>query len=193
MAAIEGIPRSVVKAFSKRRQQITAHMDAAGTSGAKGAQAATYATRKPKDTTVSIEELFETWRATALDLGFVEQSVTAALDQSAEPPPIAPDSAEARLLFTQLALASGLTEKRSTFKRRDVIMHICDRLPAGADMEDVLALADAFLQSREVVPLSAGATDPIRRKDGTAAPIPPTPAATPPARCSRPRRRCCAW
>lgn len=61
-------------------------------------------------------------------------------------------------MFLRLALASGLPERQPSFNRRDVIMHICDLLPAGADPGEVLAPADAFLESREVVHLVTGDT-----------------------------------
>jgi ATP-dependent exoDNAse (exonuclease V) alpha subunit len=89
--------------------------------------------------------------------------------------PVEPGTEEARILFARLSHSSGLTEQRSTFNRRDVIQHMCDLLPAGAETGEAMALADAFLESREVVHLATGDTDTLRRADGVSAPIPNDP------------------
>ncbi|MFW6034204.1 MAG: MobF family relaxase, partial [bacterium] len=161
IADIADIPTRVLRHFSRRRQQIEAHMAEAGTSGAKAAQVATYATRKAKDTTTPLADMFEDWRARATAVRFDDQHLAAVLDGTARHEPIEPGSPEARAMFLRLAMSSGLTERQPTFNRRDVITHICDLLPAGADPGEVLALCDVFLESREVVRLVVGDTDRI--------------------------------
>jgi hypothetical protein len=61
-----------------------------------------------------------------------------------------------------LASPAGLTAKRSTFRRVDVLRAICEQTPPGVriDVERVEALADGFLASgRAVALLGADATD----------------------------------
>lgn len=76
----------------------------------------------------------------------------------------------ANLLFAGLANPTGLTEKDATFNRRDVIREICEQVPAGADIGDIVRLADDFLVSRDVVPLGQVDGECIRRADGKTAP-----------------------
>ncbi|MCU1498519.1 MAG: Ti-type conjugative transfer relaxase TraA [Acidimicrobiales bacterium] len=173
IADIAGIPRNVLRHFSQRREQIEAHLAATGGIGAKAAQAATYATRTAKDTTTPYPELVRQWTERAAALGIDERTLAAVCAGPTHHEPTRTDSYEDHPLFVRLALPSGLTERRSTFGRREVIQGICERLEGGADTDEVLALADAFLDDREhVVPLVVGDVERIRRADGTTAPVP---------------------
>jgi ATP-dependent exoDNAse (exonuclease V) alpha subunit len=89
--------------------------------------------------------------------------------------PVEPGSTQVQAMYAGLALASGITEQRSTFNRRDAIQNICDLLPDGADTGDVMALLGDFLYYREVVHLTAGGSDRLHRGDGKSAPIPADP------------------
>jgi conjugative relaxase-like TrwC/TraI family protein len=175
IAEVAGIPKPVLRHFSRRRQQIEAHLAEAGTAGARAAQVATYATRKAKDTTTPMIDLITEWRHRAAALGLDDDRLAAVWGGTPQHNPARPGADQAQALFTRLTLASGLTEQRSTFNRRDAIQHICDLLPAGADMGELLALADAFLSSRDVVHLTGGSTDRLRQVDGASAPIPTDP------------------
>src|SRR4051812_7921479 len=57
----------------------------------------------------------------------------------------------------RLAGRDGLTARRSTFTRRDVVQRLCELVPAGNDacVADVERLADAFLDSDRAVPVLA--------------------------------------
>jgi conjugative relaxase-like TrwC/TraI family protein len=175
IAEIAGIPKPVLRHFSQRRQQVEAHLAGVGFTSGKAAQVATYATRTAKDRSTPMFSLFMEWRQRAAALGFDEDRLAAVWDGTARHDPVEPGSTQARAMFARLALASGITEQRSTFNRRDAIQHMCDLLPTGADTGEVLALADAFLGSREVVHLAGGDTDRLRRGDGRSAPIPTDP------------------
>jgi conjugative relaxase-like TrwC/TraI family protein len=175
IAELAGIPKQVLRHFSRRRQQIESHLAEAGAAGAKAAQLATYATRPAKVTSTPMLSLFRDWRRRAAALGFDDERVAAVWGGTARYCPVVPGTPEGRVLFGRLAHASGLTEQRSTFNRRDVIQHVCDLLPAGADVDEVLALADAFLTSCDVVHLTAGDRDSLHRADGVTAPIPTDP------------------
>jgi hypothetical protein len=54
-----------------------------------------------------------------------------------------------------------VTGRRSTFDRRDAIKAVCQRLPAGAPVADVVGLVDGFLACDQVV--GWGDADPSTR------------------------------
>ena len=60
---IRGVPQELVKAQSKRSQQILDHMAKKGQSGGAAAHRAALETRPQKDPYISREELFRKWRA----------------------------------------------------------------------------------------------------------------------------------
>jgi len=72
--------------------------------------------------------------------------------QHVRDPPV-PGSPAAEALFARLAAPDGLTARRSTFGRAEVLEAICDRLPGGGRVVDVVALGDAFLASDHVIPI----------------------------------------
>lgn len=141
-AEIAGVPREVITAFSRRRAQILHQMAKRGTRSAKAAQAATLDTRQPKDPTAEPTALRQQWAARAESLGFGAATVAAVLGvhRYAEP--------DVARIAEQLAGPAGLTARASTFQRRDVVRAWCERLPDGADVTEVLRLADATLDSR---------------------------------------------
>jgi hypothetical protein len=175
IAEIAGIPKPVLRHFSRRRQQVEAHLAEVGFTSGKAAQVATYATRTAKDRSTSSLSLWMEWRQRAAALGLDEHRLGAIWTGTARHHPVEPGSAHAQAMFAGLTLASGITEQRSTFNYRDAIQHVCDLLPNGADTSEALALADAFLGRRDVVHLTAGDTDRLRRGDGKSATIPTDP------------------
>jgi conjugative relaxase-like TrwC/TraI family protein len=175
IAEIAGIPKPMLRHFSRRRQQVEAHLAEVGFTSGKAAQVATYATRTAKDRSTSSLSLWMEWRERAEALGLDEDQLATVWAGTARYHPVEPGSTQARAMFARLALASGITEQRSTFNRRDAIQNVCDLLPDGADSGDVMALANAFLVSRDVVHLASGDTDRLRRGDGKSAPIPTDP------------------
>ena len=77
IAEVVGVPRAVMKAFSRRRAEIDAALEARGTSGARAAEAAALATRAVKSK-VDAGELVDEWRVRAAELGFGERRDRAA-------------------------------------------------------------------------------------------------------------------
>jgi len=169
IAELHGIPKPVLDAFSTRRREITAHMAERGLSSARSAQIATYATRRPKDHSASVGTLFDRWRAEAGALGVTAATLDGLVDRVMVEPPRA-GTPEAGRLFGALAARDGVTADRSTFSYGRLLEAVCDRLPAGGRVTDVVALADAFLASVHVVELDPGAAATARRVDGR--PIP---------------------
>jgi conjugative relaxase-like TrwC/TraI family protein len=153
IADVAGIPRPVLREFSTRRKEIEAHLEEHGFDSAKAAQLATYATRRPKDTSADPEGLSLSWWDRAEALGFDTEALDATLGQVGLQRPPHPESPAAKQLYEALARPDGLTASRSTFGQREVIKAICDALPAGGSVDSVLALVDGFLRSPHVLPV----------------------------------------
>jgi conjugative relaxase-like TrwC/TraI family protein len=174
IADIKGIPKMTLRAFSRRRAEIQAHMAERGETTARAAQVATYATRKPKDASADVEGLLPEWRERARTLGLDEDSLADLIDRVSPARVPETGTAAAEELFTALAAPDGLTAEVSTFSRKEALQAICDRLPAGADIGQVVALAKAFVESDHVVaigvPERLWTSDVLRRLDGKVVP-----------------------
>jgi conjugative relaxase-like TrwC/TraI family protein len=170
IADLAGIPSQVLRAFSRRRQEIEAHLAKVGEDGPRAAQVAAYATRTPKGAAATLEasptEWLERARAHGLDL----QDLGALLHRVAPAEIPDPNSELATALFEHLAGPAGLTAHHATFGRREVLQALTEALPPGADVTPLVELADAFLTSRHVVSLREASglrtADVIRRRDG---------------------------
>ncbi|MEJ7583588.1 MAG: MobF family relaxase, partial [Acidimicrobiales bacterium] len=167
IADVAGIPRAVLREFSTRRKEIEAHLAEHGQHGARAAQVATYATRTPKDMTLDADGLLPGWRARAQALGFDDSSLARVLDRATVIEAPMPGSPEAEELYRWLASAEGLTKRASTFGEREVIKAICNALPNGGRVEDVLDLVDGFMRSEHVLAVRGDReAAAIRRHDG---------------------------
>lgn len=151
IADVAGIGRPVLREFSTRRREIEAHLDEHGQHSAKAAQVATYATRRAKDAGADPAGLLPAWRERAEALGLDAETLAAVLDRTRgiEPPGVG--SAEADQLYRWLASPNGLTASVSTFGQREVIKAICNALPSGGRVDQVLDLVDGFLRSEHVL------------------------------------------
>jgi conjugative relaxase-like TrwC/TraI family protein len=165
IADVAGIPDEAIRVFSTRRAEIQAHLAEHGQSGARAAQAAAYATRRPKDPNVDTAGLQPGWRARAAAVGLDDQALVAVLERSPRVDPVDVDA-----LYRHLASPDGLTAHRSSFDRRHVIEAVCDRLPNGAPVAEVLALVDGFLASDLVIALGSCDGRLLRRGDGRLVP-----------------------
>jgi len=153
LAELAGVPHRVLRAFSRRRVEIEAAMAERGIFSRAGAQAATLATRKAKDYGVRPESLAAEWNARAEALGFNADARTRLLG---ELPAGLPEPADLLRASAELLSPAGLTAKASTFSRPDAIRGWCVRLPQGAAVANVEALADRLLVCPDVVALGAG-------------------------------------
>ena len=170
LADIEGIAPPVLDAFSTRRADIEADLDASGRTGAKAAQDAVYFTRPKKETGVDTADLFAGWREQADALGFDAPALAATLHRAGPIDVPCPGSPDADELYWRLAAPDGLTEKASTFGRREVIEAICELLPAGGQIEDILKLTDGFLESAHVIGLGTREDIALTRRNGSLVP-----------------------
>ena len=167
-ADIAGIPRSVIRAFSRRRTEIEASVGEGHSGDAKAAQMAAILTRKAKNYDVTPERLLPEWRERAAKLGLTDEALADVIGRTSYR---APTAAARDLIAAALAGPAGLTEQNSTFTRRVAIQGFCNRLELGAPVADVETFADRFLASDRVVPLAARAEgltakDSIRVSDG---------------------------
>src|SRR5688500_3814729 len=123
IADVDGIPAGVLRAFSRRRAEIEAELDRRGVSGAGAAQVATLATRRGKDYRVRPEQLVPEWRTRAAQLG-LSPEVVRSLGGRARLEPLRPEVVEE--IAEWLGGPQGLTRRRSTYTRRDVIQALCE-------------------------------------------------------------------
>lgn len=162
-AEIQGVPEPVIRAFSKRRDEIEEMVAEAGYTSARAHQAATLGTRQAKEYGVEAATLEARWRAEAEALGFGAEQVAACFDRA--PAVTDPDVDE---VFAELAGTHGLTRQASTFERKDVVEALAEQMGAAASAERIDELADRFLSSPRVVVLApqAGNVERVHRRGG---------------------------
>lgn len=168
IADIAGVEKKVLREFSTRRRQIETHLAERGQSGARAAQNATYATRTTKDQIAEAEGLLPAWRARADAVAFNDTTIRGLVGRQRSIEPPVPESPEAARLYAWLAGPEGVTARVSTFGRREVIKAVCNALPHGGLVEEVLGLVEGFLGSEHVLALEPADGAVIRRGDGTA-------------------------
>ncbi|MDP8931637.1 MAG: relaxase domain-containing protein [Actinomycetota bacterium] len=166
-ADIAGIPRELINAFSQRRQAILERMAERGESSAKAAQVATLTTRDAKGRQPTELELREGWARRARQHGYDPRRLGQVIGRHA---PQAPDLDG---LVVDLVDREAVTEKAATFTRRDLLQAVAERLPDGATVTQVEALATAIVDAGEDQLVTLGprrgrlaAVDTIRRVDG---------------------------
>jgi hypothetical protein len=117
IAEIEGVPRPVIDAFSRRRAEIDAQVEAWGQDTARARQSAAVQTRKRKDLRGNPERLAPEWREHTARFGLDAGQVAAIVRR--------PDCARRVGLEVDLAArlisSDGITAERSSFDRRDAV------------------------------------------------------------------------
>lgn len=171
-ADIEGIPRKVIRAFSKRRAEIEALVGEANESNGKATQAAAVMSRNAKDYRITPNDLMPEWRERAASLGLDGKVLAEVVGRTAYR---APTAATRTAMESELAGSSGLTAQASSFSRREALQGFCSQLASGAPIDEIERMTDRFLGSDRVVPLSARsegltAKDSIRVSDGRVIP-----------------------
>ncbi len=147
-ADVAGVPDAVIDQFSQRRHEIEEMLAESGYTSARARQTATLATRSAKDGGVSPDTLVNAWRERSAALGFGDQAVEQCFDR----PPVPGRKVDD--LYRYLAGPFGLTERASTFTRRDVVQGLAAALGASATAEEVERHSDRFLASERVVILA---------------------------------------
>jgi hypothetical protein len=147
-AEIAGVPADLLQAFSTRRAQITAALEASGGHSRSAATAATLATRAPKHTVADLASLRLEWDCRRAELG-VAPDVVAAVCGRAHPQPVPLDPLTAELLGP-----SGLTRQSSSFDRRDALQALAAAHPGGAPVGELRRATDVLLDHPDVVALA---------------------------------------
>ncbi|MCY7288598.1 MAG: relaxase domain-containing protein, partial [Cryobacterium sp.] len=144
IADLDGITQPVLRAFSTRREDIEHRMAALGTTTARGAEIAALDTRAAKDHTLNYDDLVDDWAQRAADLGMSPTAIDALADRNFRRSAAPGSPAEVRRIETHLLGADGLTERASTFDRRDVIRALASAYPHGASAQLLEAHADSI-------------------------------------------------
>jgi conjugative relaxase-like TrwC/TraI family protein len=158
---IAGFGPALLRAFSRRAQQVEARLGEWGASGARAAEAAAIATREPKNPSVSFGALQCEWRERAHRLGLGPAHLEATLKREphrlhalrgrgpsgSTPAAEAAGPGCAHRMAEVLLGPSGLTRSQSSFSRADVIRGCCELLAGGAAVEEVVAISDEVLRS----------------------------------------------
>lgn len=149
IAEIDGIPREVLRAFSKRREQIERALADRGVSGTAAAQAACLATRPAKQHE-DAGILRDRWLAQATHLGFDARDVSTLLRRDHHPVAVTRETLAGRVLGPD-----GVTREAATFDRGELVREVCQHLPPGTNVTagEILAIAGALLREDDVVPV----------------------------------------
>lgn len=146
ISEIDGAPATVLRLFSKRRRQIEDRLAIKGYSSGRAAQVAALITRDRKAAPESDQTLRERWQRAAESIGFDP----ATLDQLLNRP--------RRALVLDDAIPTalsprGLTHKKSTFTRLDVLRDLAERATDGATIDEVERVTSRLLEDPESVDL----------------------------------------
>jgi conjugative relaxase-like TrwC/TraI family protein len=150
LAELKQWPTGVLRAFSRRREQIEAFLAGSETTWAR-TQAAAIQTRQAKG-----EARNEAADRAAARARLGEHLDTHQLVALLAPGQCAPAPLDARRLggvFQQLLGEHGLTERDSSFARGDVVRELAFALGSVADSDGLLAAADSFLALEQVAEL----------------------------------------
>jgi conjugative relaxase-like TrwC/TraI family protein len=141
-AELTGIPVAVREHFSARHSEIA---ELASARGARSLAAVGAAQRETRDrkSVIAREVAQADWRARAAEHGFGRDEITQLLDH---PRVQLPDERQRTHIAANLAGPQGLTERQSTFTRRDVIRQLAEAHSQGAPPDWIEALATGFLK-----------------------------------------------
>ena len=152
---IQGVPRDLVQAYSKRRQQILAYLAKHSQTGGKAAARAALVTRSRKDPLISRQELIEAWRRENAAAGFNDHYVARLLRHGPRKP-------KGSIQLVVKAALAGLTQQKNHFTRRDLLLTSLSILPEfGLDPEPIFDYVDTFLKNDpNIVPLAGARGNP---------------------------------
>lgn len=152
MAEIAGVPEHVLRVFSRRRQQIVEHLHRRHHHGARAGEIAALETRHAKQS-LDLRALHADWVERDRQAGIGPRRwrdlLTAGRKQRRR---------RARTVNTSTVpagvLGARLTEKDSTFARRDLVRAVAEAATSGADVATVEAATDRLLTGVGVVKLA---------------------------------------
>jgi conjugative relaxase-like TrwC/TraI family protein len=149
---LQGMPEELVRAFSKRADQIDLEVERLEASGRERTPRlvkwAVHATRKPKEHQAP-ETLYGRWRAEAAERGVDADTLVRQVTDRTREQDRGVSNLAVKRAFNRLAGPDGLTALASTFAHQDVIAALGAEV-AGASRRELEALADGFLAERAV-------------------------------------------
>ncbi len=150
IAELAGVPEAVRTHFSARHAEI---MEEAAVRGFTGRAALDLIQRETRDRKRHIDRdrAVAEWRARAAEHGFGERELAQLLGRQ-RPVPAAEYHRRLVEVGDRMLGPEGLTQRDSTFTRREVIQYVSDAHPEGAPPGRLEELADAFL-TRRCIPL----------------------------------------
>jgi hypothetical protein len=151
---LAGMPKALVRGFSKRTDQIDAELDRLVAGGRERTPRlvkwTVQATRKPKEHEAP-DTLYDRWRTEAAERGVdadtLVRQVTRRTANRVQDQTVS--EAATSQLFDRLAGPDGLTEHASTFVRPDVLVALGAAV-TGAGRTELEGLADRFVAERAV-------------------------------------------
>ncbi len=152
VADLDGIPNTVLRAFSTRRIEIEAALAERRFSTPRAANIAALQTRRAKDSAITTTPMTERWRTQAHRLGLETDAMDAVVGRTRT---TSLERAAIERTVEHLVGPDGLTAGTSSFDRRDVLRAWCDRFAMGADVSTIEALADHTIAAPQIVPLQA--------------------------------------
>jgi conjugative relaxase-like TrwC/TraI family protein len=153
LAELQQWPTSVLRAFSRRREQIEAFLAGGETTWAR-AQAAAIQTREAKG--AARDEAADRAAARARLGEHLDTDQLAALLAPGHHAPAPHDTRRLGGVFQHLLGEHGLTERDSSFARGDVVRELAFTLGSVPHCDALLAAADSFLALEQVAALDRG-------------------------------------
>jgi len=160
-ADLVGVPDRVLRAFSTRRVEIEAALAARQYRSARAATIARWETRRAKDYGITATAMTQRWRLKARRVG-VEADAMDAVVGTRRVPSLERGAIERTVEY--LVGPDGLTARASSFDRRDVLRAWCDRLPFGAAVSTIEALADHTIAAPQIVALQGAPTPSLQSR-----------------------------
>ena len=153
LADVRGVPREAIEAFSQRKQEILELLDSRGQdpSQAKANQQAAYETRRAKEGSLAPKAIREEWERYGGEVGLDIGEIDRALHRKREPHRVS--SAELRRIARELSEDQGIVRESSSATGHEIVRAICERLPDGADIEQIERCAGMVTSSPELVRL----------------------------------------
>ncbi len=163
LADVAGVGGAAITEMSRRATEIEEYTAQLGLDSVAARQAATFATRAAKDHAVDPEALRPAWHRRLDAAGFDARAAAACYGRQAAPLLVTEE--DRNKLFRRLGGQVGVTERASTFDRRDVIQFVAEWSGDRLEANQIADLADEWLTTEQVVTLDAA------RRDGRTADV----------------------
>ncbi|HUY85578.1 MAG TPA: MobF family relaxase [Acidimicrobiales bacterium] len=147
LAELDLFPKELLRTFSSRSAQIAQSLDELGieprTASGKSRMIAALSSRAPKDVSVDLDKLRNTWHAKAARFGFDSSRILDFLGRT--PVPTIDDRTRLRAA-ARIASSNSIPKSHFSLTRR-AVQSVCDLMPPGADPVSIYNLANEVTQS----------------------------------------------